>query len=326
MAQLRLAAELKISSRKQSQLADVLNSGIMPTTDEQIGGYLHGLGIDGVIDLHVHFMPDNVLRKVWAFFDARQEHGELAWPITYRHDEQTRISDLQRLGVKRFSTLNYAHRPGMADWLNQYSRVFAAQYPQAIHSGTFYPEDGAQEQVRGCLQAGAQIFKLHVQVGNFNPNDPLLDAAWDLLEEAQAPVVVHCGNGPHRGEHTGIDNIARLLAKHPKLVLVIAHAGLPEYTQFGQLALEHPGVYLDTTMMATDFTQSFAPMPEGYLDLLAQLQGKVVLGSDFPNIPYPYSHQLQALEALGLGTSWMREVLHDTPQRLLDAVKPYEGA
>lgn len=303
-------------------MADVLNSGIMPTTDAQIGSYLQRLGIDGVIDLHVHFMPDNVLRKVWAFFDARQEHGELAWPITYRSDEPTRIAELQRLGVKRFSTLNYAHRPGMADWLNAYSRGFAAQHPQAIHSGTFYPEDGAEQQVRGCLEAGAQIFKVHVQVGNFDPNDPLLDAAWELLEAAQAPVVIHCGNGPHRGEHTGIGNIARLLARHPKLVLVIAHAGLPEYGEFAALALEHPGVYLDTTMVATDFTQSFAPMPEGYVDLLAQLHGKVVLGSDFPNIPYQYSHQLQALEALGLGDEWMREVLHDAPQRLLDAVKP----
>lgn len=288
-----------------------------PANDAEIREYLRRLGLPGLIDLHVHFMPQNVLDKVWAFFDAREEHGELAWPITYRGDEAQRIATLAQLGVTRFSTLNYAHRPGMAAWLNEYSRQFAEQYPQAIHSGTFFPEPGAGRQVRECLEAGAQIFKVHVQVGNFDPNNPLLDEAWKLIEDTRAPVVIHCGNGPHKGEHTGIGPIRSLLERHPGLVLVIAHAGLPDYREFAQLALGHSTVYLDTTMLATDFTEQFAPMPEGYRELLAQLQGKVVLGTDFPNIPYPYSHQLQALEALDLGEQWMREVLWETPQRLL---------
>ena len=27
------------------------------------------LGIPGLVDVHTHFMPDNVMRKVWAYFD-----------------------------------------------------------------------------------------------------------------------------------------------------------------------------------------------------------------------------------------------------------------
>lgn len=292
-----------------------------PANDAEIQDYLERLGLPGLIDLHVHFMPQNVLDKVWAFFDDREAHGDLPWPISYRTDEAHRVATLEQLGVARFSTLNYAHRPGMAGWLNEYSRNFAAHHPQAIASGTFYPEAGAEQQVKDCLEAGVEVFKIHVQVGNFDPNDPLLDRAWQLVAEARTPVVIHCGNGPHQGNHTGIEPIRRLLERHGDLVLVIAHAGLPDYREFAELALAHPNVYLDTTMLATDFTEQFAPMPEGYGSLLAALAGKVVLGTDFPNIPYPYSHQIQALDALGLGDQWMREVLWETPQRLLAQVR-----
>ena len=50
---------------------------------------------------------------------------------------------------------------------------------------------------------------------------------------------------------------------------------------------------------------------------LAGLRDKVVLGSDFPNIPYPYAHQIQALDRLGLGEDWLRAVLWENGNRLL---------
>jgi predicted TIM-barrel fold metal-dependent hydrolase len=43
----------------------------------------------------------------------------------------------------------------------------------------------------------------------------------------------------------------------------------------------------------------------------------VVLGSDFPNIPNPYAHQLEALHRLGLGVEWLRSVLWRNGARLL---------
>ena len=38
------------------------------------------------------------------------------------------------------------------------------------------------------------------------------------------------------------------------------------------------------------------------------LAGKVLLGSDFPNIPYPYPEQLAGLARLDLGEPWLRAV------------------
>ena len=293
-----------------------------PTSDEEIPAYLEALGLPGIIDLHVHFMPERVQQKVWGFFDRLPEMGAPAWPIAYRYSDDERVQILRQLNVRAFSTLNYAHRPGMAKVLNDYSRDFAAQYEDAIHSATFYPEAGVEEQVGQVLADGAQIFKVHVQVGAFSPLDPQLDTSWQLIAQARTPVVIHCGSGPHGGEYTGPEPIVELVERHPDLVLVIAHMGMPEYEEFAQLARQAPNVYLDTTMVGTDFIgQNFGAMPEDYLDTAAELKDKIVLGTDFPTIPYSYSHQLEALHNWGLGADWMRSVLWHNPRRLLADAK-----
>jgi len=293
-----------------------------PTSDAEVPGYLQALGLPGITDLHVHFMPDRVQQKVWGFFDRLPEMGEPAWPIAYRYTDEERVRILRDIGVTAFSTLNYAHRPGMAQILNDYSRDFAARYEDAIHSATFYPEPGVTEQVSQVLDEGAKIFKVHVQVGAFSPLDPQLDEAWKLIEDAGAPVVIHCGSGPHGGEFTGPEPIFELVDRHPNLVLVIAHMGMPEYIEFAELARRAPHVYLDTTMVGTGYIhQEFGDLPDGYLDTVAALADKVVLGTDFPTIPYSYSHQIEVLHNWGLGEEWMQNVLWHNPQRLLANVQ-----
>ena len=55
------------------------------------------------------------------------------------------------------------------------------------------------------------------------------------------------------------------------------------------------------------------------IDSLADLQDRVVLGTDFPNIPYSYATQLEALDGLGLGDDWLRAVCWDNGARLIGA-------
>ena len=295
-----------------------MNELAPPLSDEEIPGYLEALDLPGMIDFHVHFMPERVLHKVWDFFDRLPEMSKPAWPITYRYPDEQRVQILRQIGVTAFSTLNYAHRPGMAQFLNEYSQQFAAQYEDAIHSATFFPEPGVEEIVAQVLSDGAQIFKVHIQVGAFSALDPLLASSWELIAQAGVPVVIHCGSGPQAGEFTGPRPIFELVERYPELVLVIAHMGMPEYNEFAELARRAPNVYLDTTMVGTTYSErEFGPIPDGYLETMAELSDKVVLGSDFPNIPYSYSHQIEALHNWGLGMEWMRNVLWHNPQRLL---------
>lgn len=279
------------------------------TEPDGVEAFWRRLGLPGLIDAHVHFMPDRVLRKVWDYFDRAGPLIGRSWPIVYRlPDESERVEVLRSFGVRRFSALSYPHRPGMAAWLNEWSAQFALRVPDALPSATFYPEPGAAAYVETALAAGAVVCKSHVQVGDYDPRDPLLTPVWGRLEEAGVPTIVHCGSGPRPGRFTGPGPIEEVLRAHPRLRIIVAHLGMPEYSEFLAMADRHPGVYLDTTMVFTEFTESAMPFPRELRARLLDLADRILLGSDFPNIPHPYVDQLTALARLELGEDWLRRV------------------
>lgn len=274
------------------------------------------LGLPGLIDVHTHFMPQRVLDKVWQYFDSAGPLVGRPWPITYREDEEDRIARLRGFGVRAFTSMLYPHKPDMAAWLNSWSADFAARTPECLHTATFYPEPSAAQYVTEALASGARVFKSHVQVGDYAPDDPLLDPVWGLLSDAAAPTVIHCGSGPAPGTHTGPEPVARVLERFPRLPLIVAHMGMPEYSQFLDLAERYDNVYLDTTMAFTRFTEAQLPFDHAERPRLQNLQGKILHGSDFPNIPYPYVESLDALERLDLGDDWLRDVCFHNTARL----------
>jgi uncharacterized protein len=288
-----------------------------PEDDADVPRYWRELGLPGLVDAHVHFLPPRVQAKVWQYFEAGAAHYGTDWPIAYAFpDDAERLAMLERLGVRAFPTLPYAHKAGMSAWLNDWSAEFAQRDPRILQSATFYPEPEAPAYVAEALDRGARVFKVHVQVGGFDPRHELLDAVWGRLETEGTPVVIHCGSGPLRGEHTGPAPMAGLLERHPRLRLVIAHLGMPEYGAFLDLAARYERVHLDTTMFGTDFTEKLMPFDPADRSRLAVLREKVLLGSDFPSIPYPYAHQLAALHRLELGEEWLRAVLWENGARL----------
>ena len=287
-----------------------------PVDDADVPRFWRELGLPGLVDVHVHFLPERVQAKVWQYFADAEAHYGAPWPITYALPVEERLTVLDALGVRAFSTLPYPHKPGMAAWLNDEAAAFARARPQVLQSATFYPEPEAPAYVADALDAGARVFKVHVQVGRFDPRDPLLDEVWARLEEAGTPIVIHCGSGPLAGEHTGPEPVTGLLERHPRLQLVVAHLGMPEYRDFLDLAERYERVHLDTTMFATDFTERLMPFDRSQRGRLRELKDKVLLGSDFPSIPYPYAHQLAALHRLDLGEEWLRAVLWRNGARL----------
>lgn len=277
--------------------------------DSDVPGIAADLGLPGLFDVHVHFMPPQVFRKVRAYFDAQGPLIGRPWPITYRGTDDERVAQLRAMGVKRFSALSYAHKPGIAPFMNDWTRDFAADKPDCLWSGTFYPEPEAASYVPELIEAGVEVFKAHLQVGNFAANDPLLETAWGALAESGTPVVLHAGSRPAPGAHTGPDGVADVLSRHPGLALVIAHMGAPEVSAFMDLADRFDEVRLDTTMAFVDFFGHDPAAAPKIRPRLIDLQSRILLGSDFPNIPYDYAHQIEGLLRLDLGDDWLRDVM-----------------
>jgi uncharacterized protein len=287
----------------------------------EVAAFWRGLGLPGLIDIHTHFMPPNVLAKVWAYFERGRSGVGHPWPVAYAYPEQQRLDLLRAFGVRRFTALLYPHKPDMAQWLNAWAADFAARTPDALHSATFFPEPAAGGYVAAAIESGARIFKAHLQVGGYDPRDRLLDPVWGQISEAAVPVVVHCGSGPTPGAFTGPGPISQVMSRNPRLIMIVAHLGAPEYGEFLDLADRYAGVYLDTTMAFTEFLDRIAPFPRALRPRLAAQADRILLGTDFPNIPYPYLTQLTALAELDLGDDWLRAVCHHNATSVLGLLR-----
>jgi uncharacterized protein len=282
--------------------------------DEEVPSFLAGLGVPGIVDAHVHFLPDNLQQAVWRWFDRLTP----PWPVTYRTTAAERLSFLAKVGVRHHTALAYAHRPGMLPFLNDHTLGLAAEVPAVIPTFTIYPEPGVAAETARCLAAGGRCVKVHLQVGGFDAVDPQLDDAWAQLADAGTPIVLHAGavaDGSGNEEWCGPAPVRRLLARFPSLRLVIAHMGAPEQEAFVEIAEAHPGVWLDTAMMFTD-PPYLGPAPVHLIGRLGALGDRVVFGSDFPTIPHQLAAQVSGLASLGLGDDWLRGVLWHNGVRL----------
>jgi len=154
------------------------------------------LGLPGVIDVHTHFMPKSVMDKVWQYSSIPRARW---WAVNGRSSIGQLSPNACRCcgnsAVRGFTALVYPHKPQMAAWLNQWAVQFANSTPDCLATATFYPEPDAADYVESAIHNGTQVFKAHIQVGRYEPNDPMLDRVWGSVEDARVPVVIHCGSG-----------------------------------------------------------------------------------------------------------------------------------
>lgn len=298
---------------------EVVPLSAYPTSDAQVRPFLDALQVPGIVDVHVHAMPDRLQQAVWRYFDALDDPP---WPVVYRGDLDTRLGQLRDLGVVAHTALAYAHKPGMLDWLNGFTLDLAEAQPQVVPTFTLYPQDDVTEHAAAALTRGGAVCKIHTQLSGFTLDDPRLDGAWRLLAEARTLVVAHTSKvyGVDGGEATsGPAQLHRVRARHPHLRLCVAHLGLPDpdgghwdaIEQLDEVWTDPSAVFVDP---GTPVTPSGAVDHDGVRERLAD---HLLFGSDFPSIAHPYVNQVRGLAHLRLDPAGLREVLHERSARLL---------
>lgn len=291
-----------------------------PTHDHEVAGFVRSLGVPGIVDIHVHGLPDRLQQAVWRFFDALDSPP---WPITYRDDEDTRLATLAELGVVRHTALAYGHKAGVSAWCNDHTLGLADRHQQVEPTFTFLAEDAAEAYVADALARGGRVAKIHLQVGRFDPLDPRLTQVWGELERLRVPIVLHAGAvyGVAGGEAwCGPDPVKRLLDRYPELRIVLAHLGAPDVEPFLDLAVER-AVWLDQSMALMD-PEFLVGMSPRRIERIAAVHDRIVFGSDFPSVPHPYVAQIRGLAPLELTASELAAMLHDRGAALLDASRP----
>jgi hypothetical protein len=248
----------------------------------------------GATDCHVHLMPDRLMAAI-----RRALHDEAGWEFPHPAEREGIDATLRAHGVERYVALPYAHRPGIAHELNDWVLDSAAESSMAVPFATVHGDDEVAEVVRETFDSGARGLKFQCPVQECGPADPRLDPAFELAAEYDRPILFHAGTAPmfRDSPHVGISSFEEFVASYPDVRACCAHMGTFEWEAFVDLARERESVYLDTCFaMATVVSEyvDFDPatIPNAVFEDLA---GRVMYGSDFPNMPHDYVREREGL-------------------------------
>jgi predicted TIM-barrel fold metal-dependent hydrolase len=266
-----------------------------------------------MIDVHTHLHPPKLFAAIRRWFAERS-----SWDLAAQPTEPDAVAAvLRNAGVERFVFFSYAHKPGMARDLNAWLAETARRLGGfGLPLATVHPDDAAYlDDVRLALDAGCIGIKLHEDVQVLAVDDARLDPVYRELASRGAFLLVHVGPIPWAYPPLeGAARVERVLLRHPDLDVVVAHLGAPDTNRYFALMERHPRLHLDTTMAFAANSPVSATFDAGPL---VEHADRVLYGTDFPNIPYPYESERHGLERLDLPQAALQAILHGNAARLL---------
>ncbi len=272
------------------------------------------------IDIHTHLHPERLFRAIRRWF---AEHSD--WRFDSPTEPELVAAFLRDHGVERFVYFSYAHKAGIAREINAWLHGVRLRVPDGIPLGTIHPDDpDLMEAVdEALLGYGFHGFKFHINVQRFFPDDPRVLPVYQRLFDLDRLLLIHVGTAPWPNGFDGYPRFERVMDMFPNLKVVVAHMGSFETRRFFGLMERCPNLYLDTTM-------AFAPIRHEHRkidtrlnrisvtnDDLLRWQDRIVFGSDFPNLPYPYEEERDALWLRDLPPAVYQKMFHDNAAALL---------
>jgi predicted TIM-barrel fold metal-dependent hydrolase len=271
------------------------------------------------IDAHVHLMPERLMAAI------RNALNDLAgWEFPHPVDREAIESHLKAAGVTRYCALPYAHKPDIAADLNDWVLARAEESAMAVPFATVHGDDAVEEVVRDAFESGARGLKFQCPVQECGPADPRLDPAFELAAEYDRPILFHAGTAPmfEDSPHVGVDQFRQFLASYPDVRACCAHMGTFEHEAFIETAYDNENVFLDTCFaMSTAVGDAMDFDPTSIDDAVFEdLAGRVMYGSDYPNIPHSYRAEREGLLARELSDEAFDGLFREAADRFLGEV------
>jgi predicted TIM-barrel fold metal-dependent hydrolase len=243
--------------------------------------------IDGATDVHVHLLPEGLMG---AIRDALTD--QLDWEFEHPIDQRSMEVELRTHGVERYCALPYAHKSGVAMAINDWLLDAAEASDMCVPFASVHPEDDVRAVVREAFESGARGLKFHCPVQEVAPDDPRLEPAYDLAAAFDRPVLFHAGNAPayRDSPHVGVEHFEAFCEAHPDVRAAGAHMGTYETEAFLDVLRDHDNAFLDTSFALSTAAQGVMDFdPSSVADeVFETFAGRIMYGSDYPNVPYPY--------------------------------------
>ena len=267
-----------------------------------------------LIDVHIHLHPPRLFAAIRRWFAERS-----SWVIEHPTGPAAVAQALRAAGVTRFVFCSYAHKSGMARelnaWLAQTARDLGG-YGLPLATVHLDDPDPLRDLV-AAMDDGCIGLKIHEDVQRLAVDDPRFDALYAQIIERGGFVLAHVGPIPWASDtNDGPARIAALMARHPRLRLVIAHFGVPDSHRYAPLLARYPTLFLDTTMAFTKGNELYAGVDAAFIESIAD---SIVFGSDYPNTPHPYAADIAGLEELGVSAVAMQRIVSGNALRLLSS-------
>jgi hypothetical protein len=260
---------------------------------------------DRIIDFHVHLFPDRIFDAIWKYFSSNY-----GWDVIYHLYHRECIDHLRSRGVGSIVYSNYAHRKGIARYLNEWNVAVLDKIPDLYCFAAYHPEDEDGPAMVASMIDHERILglKLQILVQRFHPHDERLFPMYDILCKKRKWLLIHVGSGPVGNEFTGIRHFRKLLKHYPDMRIIVPHMGALEYEEFGALLDDYPNIYLDTSYsFFPDLTIGFLSSGPG-VEFLEKYQERILYGSDFPNLIFPREAEIETLLGLNLSPSFYEKV------------------
>ncbi|SCP98937.1 Predicted metal-dependent hydrolase, TIM-barrel fold [Anaerobium acetethylicum] len=150
-------------------------------------------------------------------------------------------------------------------------------------------EKGAGKYLRKCIEEyEMKGLKLHCNIQEFYPNDPVLDSVYGIMQEYGLPILFHSGGigvRPYKDVYGRPILHDETAIKFPELKIILGHAGRIWYDETAMLLRKHKNIYAD---ISTNFGKTEETINYPIKKLLEITKGwagnteHLLFGSDFP--------------------------------------------